>query len=113
MHHLECRFDFDAARRQLLEAGIRTMKPFTDLPYLKQAFTDGESWAVNARRIEAVLADRLISPGQADEFFRQGAIGSHLEILQRDQGYKGFNPSGVSEIIARTDPRRQTVRGAR
>jgi hypothetical protein len=35
-----------------------------------------------------------------------GAIGSHLENLERNDGYKGFNQTGVSDIIARTDPRK-------
>jgi hypothetical protein len=30
-----------------------------------------------------------------------------LEILQRDEGYKGFNQTGISDIIHRTDPRRK------
>ena len=46
MHHLECQFDFDAARAQLADAGIETMKPFTDFEYLKQAFTVGEVWGL-------------------------------------------------------------------
>jgi hypothetical protein len=33
-------------------------------------------------------------------------LGSHLEILERNDGYKGFNQTGVSDIIARTDPRK-------
>ena len=37
----------------------------------------------------------------------QGAIGSHLENLERNEGFKGFNQTGVSEIIAATDPRKQ------
>ena len=36
-----------------------------------------------------------------------GAIGSHLENLERNDGYKGFNQHGVSDIISRTDPRKQ------
>ena len=35
------------------------------------------------------------------------ALGSHLENLERNDGFKGFNQQGVSDIIARTDPRRQ------
>jgi hypothetical protein len=107
MHHLECRFDFDAARQQLHSAGVPVLKPFTDLPYLKQAFTDGEVWPVEPQRLEDALAARTVTPDEADRFRRCGAIGSHLEILQRDQGYKGFNQAGINEIIRDTDPRRQ------
>ena len=107
MHHLACRFDFDAARRQLQRSGVPVLKPFTDLPYLKQAFTEGESWPVEAERLEAALAAGAITPAEADHFRQSGALGSHLEILERDEGYKGFNQAGINEIIRDTDPRRQ------
>src|SRR5262249_48660641 len=107
LHHLECQFDFDAARDQLSACGIQTMKPFTDFPYLKQAFTEGEIWEVNPARIELALEEGVITAEQAEQFRRQGVIGSHLEILQRNDGYKGFNQTGISEIIKKTDPRKQ------
>ena len=106
MHHLEAQFDFDAAREQLAAQGIETMAPFTDFPFLKQAFTTGEMWPVDPRRIERLAAQGRITGEQADRFRREGALGSHLEILERNDGYKGFNQTGISEIIARTDPRR-------
>jgi hypothetical protein len=105
MHHLECQFDFDAAKEQLATSGVASMKPFTDFDYLRQAFTQGEIWPVDPQRINAALSEGYITAEQAEKFRRDGALGSHLEILQRDEGYKGFNQSGVSEIIARTDPR--------
>jgi hypothetical protein len=106
MHHLECQFDFDAARAQLAELGVETMAPFTDFPFLKQAFTKGEMWPVDPRRIERLRSQDRISEEQAERFRREGALGSHLEILERNEGYKGFNQTGISEIITRTDPRR-------
>ncbi|MCM2372119.1 hypothetical protein [Aporhodopirellula aestuarii] len=105
MHHLECQFDFDAAREQLAGEGIETMTPFTDFEYLKQAFTEGERWTVDSTRIERAVADGNITVSQADKFRSNGSIGSHLEILERNQGYKGFNQTGISEIIRQTDPR--------
>lgn len=105
LHHLECQFDFDAVREQLHACGVETMRPFTDWPFLKQAFTEGERWTVRTERLNALMQAGLITQQQADVFADQGAVGSHLEVLQRDQGYKGFNRSGISEIITRTDPR--------
>ena len=108
MHHLECQFDFDELRDQLeSEAHVRTMKPFTEFPYLRQAFTEGERWRVSERRIARLLSRGLISEEQAHQFRERGAIGSHLENLERNDGFKGFNQEGVSEIIAATDPRKQ------
>jgi hypothetical protein len=107
MHHLECMFDFNALKEQLeRDHGVGVMKPFTDFPYLKQAFTVGERWPVRAERIAALLERGQITPEQAEKFRTEGAIGSHLENLERNQGFKGFNQTGVSEIIAATDPRK-------
>lgn len=105
MHHLECQFDFEAARDQLRVLGVETMKPFTDLPFLRQAFTRGEVWPVRGERVDALLRAGSISPENAEKFRTAGALGSHLEILQRDDGYKGFNQTGIDEIILKTDPR--------
>ena len=113
LHHLECQFDFSATRDQLKEAGIDTMPPFTDFPYLRQAFTRGEQWPVKPHRIERLLATKLITDEQARQFNAHGAIGSHLEILQRNDGYKGFNQTGISEIISATDPRRMQQEAVR
>lgn len=105
MHHLEARFDFPLLRSQLAVEGISTMKPFSDFQFLKQAFTEGEIWPVNRARAEKLLAEGMISAGQFEVFIRDGAIGSHLENLQRKGGFKGFNQKSVSAIIAATDPR--------
>ena len=106
MHHLECQFDFSAAREQLANYGAESMKPFTDFAFLRQAFTEGDMWPVEPARIERALAEGYITADQAAQFRTQGALGSHLEILERNDGYKGFNQTGISEIIEATDPRR-------
>lgn len=111
MHHLECQFDFDALKRQLeTEEGVKVMKPFTDFPHLRQAFTEGEVWPVKPERIDRLLSAGRITLEQAAQFREKGALGSHLENLERNQGFKGFNQTGISEIIARTDPRAQHSR---
>ena len=106
MHHLEAQFDFDALRDGIkAEAGIEMMPPFSNFPFLRQAFTAGERWAVSAHRADRALAQGWIDPGQHQKFLREGTIGSHLENLERREGYKGFNQQAVSAIIAATDPR--------
>ncbi len=109
MHHLECQFDFQEATRQLGSLGVASMKPFTDLPYLRQAFTSGQRWPVEEHAIQNALRAGWIDIEQAKKFREQGAIGSHLEILQRQDGYRGFNQHGISDIISQTDPRKQTT----
>lgn len=105
MHHLECQFDFDGARSQLEGLGVRSMKPFTDFPFLRQCFTEGERWSVSPRKIATLLSAGLITTEQADRFRTEGAVGSHLEILERNDGYRGFNQTGINDIIRKTDPR--------
>jgi hypothetical protein len=106
MHHLEAQFSFEDLTRDLNQLGIKMMEPFSKFSYLHQAFTQGEIWPVEARRLEKLLHRREITPEQAEKFRLQGALGSHLENLQRQQGYKGFNKHNVSDIIQRTDPRK-------
>lgn len=88
------------------------MNPFTTFPYLRQAFTEGERWPVDGERIDRLVARKLISPEMAEVFRQDGAIGSHLENLERNDGFKGFNQQGVSEIISKTDPRKTHAMGA-
>ena len=111
MHHLECQFDFDGARRQLEEFGVKSMKPFTDFPFLRQCFTEGESWKVRPDRIAGAEREGWITREQAARFAAEGAVGSHLEILERNDGYRGFNQTGINEIIRKTDPRLLVVDG--
>ena len=107
MHHLEARFDFNSLRDQLQTRGVTTMKPFSDFEFLRQAFTEGERWAVNPSRVDRLVQAGFITRAQGDQFVRHGAIGSHLENLQRHGGFKGFNQKAVSAIISATDPRKQ------
>jgi hypothetical protein len=106
MHHLEAQFDFDALRDDLkADAGIEVMKPFSDFTFLRQAFTAGERWAVDPARLDRALALDFIDEAQKAKFLAEGAIGSHLENLQRREGYKGFNQKSVSAILQAVDPR--------
>lgn len=106
MHHLEAQFMFDDLAKDLKGHGITMMDPFSSFPYLKQAFTHGEIWPVDRKKIETLLEARKIKPEHAEKFIHYGAIGSHLENLQRREGYKGFNQKNVSVIIKKTDPRK-------
>ena len=106
MHHLEAQFDFAALRSQLeSEFAIRTMPPFSDFPFLKQAFTEGERWTVDRRRADRLRESGSIDQAQHQKFLTEGAIGSHLENLERREGFKGFNQQSISAILQATDPR--------
>ena len=106
LHHLAARFDFDAAAANLARWGINSMRPFSDFSYLRQAFTRGERWQVAPDRLDQLVASGQISEQQRAGFLEKGAIGSHLENIQRGEGFKGFNQQTISDIIRRTDPRK-------
>ncbi|MBP6875164.1 MAG: hypothetical protein KBD56_03780 [Candidatus Eisenbacteria bacterium] len=101
LHHLAVRADFSAFTRGLAGFGVSMMSPFSDFSFLKQAFTAGERWVVDPLRVERLP----LTEGERARFAAQGAIGSHLENIQRGEGFKGFNQTAVSDIIRRTDPR--------
>jgi hypothetical protein len=105
LHHLAGRFDFQAATTGLAEWGIGMMEPFSRFSYLWQAFTKGERWEVSPERLERLAATGKIDHAQVERFADGGTVGSHLENIQRGEGFKGFNQQMVSDIIRRTDPR--------
>jgi hypothetical protein len=104
-HHFAARLGFYEAIEGMAEWGIGTMAPFSDFEYLKQAFTRGERWQVSPQRLERLAAAGQINEKQHARFADAGAVGSHIENIQRDEGFKGFNQHTVSDIIRRTDPR--------
>ncbi len=105
MHHLEGQFSFDELAASLAELGQPSMRPFSDQPYLRQAFTEAEWWPVPADRLAALVAAGQLDPQRAAEIARSGAAGSHLENLARRGGFKGFNQANVSVTMRATDPR--------
>jgi hypothetical protein len=108
MHHLEAQFSFENLTEDLQHHGIGMMDPFSNFFYLKQAFTHGEQWRVDPKRADQLVSQSKITSEERDKFISYGAVGSHLENLQRKEGYKGFNQQNVSYIIKKTDPRTAT-----
>ena len=105
LHHLACRSDLNAVTAGLAERDMKMMRPFSDFPYLRQAFTQGERWSVTPDRLNRLAASGQITESQHIQLAENGAIGSHLESIQRGEGFKGFNQQTISDIIRRTDPR--------
>jgi hypothetical protein len=85
------------------------MNPFSDFPFLRQTFTRGEMWKTEDAALERLERNSTLDPGQAARFHAEGALGSHVEVIERGSGFKGFNQDSVSVILRETDPRR--VRG--
>jgi hypothetical protein len=112
IHHLAALVDFQKSNSKLPQQGVPVMAPFSNFPFLKQAFTRREIWQPVESRVEALVIKGSINDEQSTRFLKEGAIGSHLEIIERNLGFKGFNQDSVSAIITATDPRAQQEKGA-
>jgi hypothetical protein len=109
MHHLEAKFDFERLRTDLKKSDVDTMPPFSDFTFLRQAFTKAEMWPVGEPRLKALHESGRLSDEAAAKIRAEGAVGSHLENLQRREGFKGFNQRGVSDIISAVHPEKQAL----
>ncbi|NIM10627.1 MAG: hypothetical protein GTO45_01435 [Candidatus Aminicenantes bacterium] len=109
LHHLAVRSNFDRLTEILKNEQVKMMNPFSTFPYLKQAFTYGEPWPVKEKRVQRLLKDGFITAESAEQFIQKGALGSHMENIQRSSGYKGFSQKEVSAIIQETDPQQYSL----
>lgn len=109
LNHLECMFDAKRFNQIFAMLNIEMMQPFSDFPHLYQALTVGEWWPVDPKRIAALEDDGHISKEAADDFRKNGAIGSHFENLERNNGFKGFNQPGIDDVLRVIDPRKQLL----
>jgi len=109
LNHLECMFDQKKFREQFHQLGIQMMNPFSNFPHLYQELTVGEWWPVDPAKVDVLEKQGLITQEQAEDFRLNGAIGSHFENLERNQGYKGFNQPGIDGVLRIIDPRKNLV----
>ena len=75
-----------------------------DMVYREGPIDSDESYDVYNSSF-AVNPSGQITAAQREQFAERGAVGSHLENIQRKEGFKGFNQQKISDIIRRTDPR--------
>lgn len=105
LNHVACLFDQRHFREQMVARRISMMAPFTSFPYLYQELTEGDWTAVDARRVDALEAGGHISATEAERLRLDGSILSHLENIERNNGYKGFNREGIDSVLRKLDPR--------
>ena len=106
LHHLAARVDFENVRNSWNRYCAEALPPFSYFDFLKQSFSKTERRDIDEHRLSHLLDMDVISDDGMTTFKEQGAIGSHLEIIQRNQGFKGFNQDSVTAIIRDTDPRK-------
>ena len=109
LNHVAGLYDQVALRRVLAAEGQATMAPFSDFPFLYQELTEGDWAPVDPARVDALEAAGHIGAREAEDFRLNGAIAAHLENLERNDGYKGFNMPGIDGVLRVIDPRRNLV----
>lgn len=105
LNHLAGYYCHRSLQSQLAAVGFTTMAPFSDFPHLYQALTEGQWQAVAPDRVDSLEAGGHLSAAEAESFRLKGAISTHLENLERNDGFKGFNQPGIDGVLRIIDPR--------
>jgi hypothetical protein len=105
LNHVAGLYDQKVLRAQLRQEGLSFMEPFSDFPYLYQELTSGDWTPVDPRRVNALEAAGHINADEAEKLRLEGTIISHLENIERNDGFKGFNREGIDSVLRKIDPR--------
>lgn len=105
INHIAGLYDQREFRRQIHALHITTMEPFSDFEHLYQELTEGDWVAVDPARVDALEREGHIEAGEAEALRVKGTILSHLENIERNDAYKGFNREGIDAVLRKLDPR--------
>lgn len=105
LNHVAGLYDNASLRAQLEREGIGFMAPFSDFAHLYQELTTGDWSAVDPRRVDALESAGHIDPSEAEKLRLEGSIVTHLENIERNDGFKGFNREGIDSVLRKIDPR--------
>lgn len=105
LHHIANRHDILGIQRKMQETNQEKVLPLSDFPHLRQAYSVGQRWPVVPGRLQSLIKDGYLSDEKANVFTRVGAIGSHLEVIERNEGFKGFSPHRYDNLEAMIDLR--------
>jgi len=102
LHHMAARYDFVKVQGVLKKHGVSFRPPFSYFDDLKQVFTEGERSVIPEAHARRLLAERVITEPQFREYVTKGAVYTHLEDIQRGNGFKGFNQQSVDKTLRDT-----------
>lgn len=105
LNHVAGLYDQRRLRDQFARANIQMMQPFSDMPHLYQELTTGDWMAVDPDKVSALEAAGHIDPAEAEAIRLNGTVATHLENIERNEGYKGFNREGIDSVLRKLDPR--------
>jgi hypothetical protein len=105
LNHVAALYDQERLRSQLAESGVSMMPPFSDFDHLYQELTLGERVPVDPKRVDQLEGEGHLPRDEAEDIRLNGAIATHLENIERNFGYKGFNKAGIDGVLRKLDPR--------
>ena len=105
LNHVAGLYDRRQLNKILAQDGVEFMAPFSDFNVLYQELTLGDWGAVDPLRIDELERLGHLTQTAADEVRLSGAIMTHLENIERNFGYKGFNKIGIDGVLRKLDPR--------
>jgi hypothetical protein len=105
LNHVAGLYDQRVLRSQLASHGLQMMPPFTNWPHLYQELTEGDWEAVDPFRVDKLERNGHVSAEEAEQLRMNGSIVTHLENIERNDGYKGFNREGIDSVLRKLDPR--------
>lgn len=105
LNHVAGLYDRRELAGQLDRQGIAMMAPFSDFGHLYQQLTHGSWVAVDPVRVDRLEREGHLPADEAEKIRLNGAILSHLENIERNDGFKGFNREGIDTVLRKLDPR--------
>ncbi len=105
LNHVAALYEQRTLRAQLGGHGLSMMKPFSDFAFLYQELTEGDVAAVDPARVDRLERAGDLTAAEAETIRLNGYIAAHLENIERNDGYKGFNKPGIDGVLRALDPR--------
>lgn len=102
LHHMAARYDFLKVQEVLKKQGVHFRPPFSNFEDLKQVFTEGEKRPISERRARRLFQEGIVTENQMRDYITEGAVYTHLENIQRGNGFKGFNQRSVNKTLRDT-----------
>jgi len=112
LNHVAGLHDWRAFNQLQHSLGVTMMPPFSEFDHLYQELTEGDWGAVDPTRVDILESQGHISPEEAAEIRNRGAIITHYENIERNDGFKGFNRLGIDQVLRKLDPRAYTANHA-
>lgn len=102
LHHMAARYDFIKVQEVLKKRGVSFRPPFSYFDDLKQVFTEGERRVISENHARHLVHEGILTEAERREYMTKGAVYSHLENIQRGNGFKGFNRQSVDKTLRDT-----------